>query len=117
MATDEQTPTIMTIKEASELLRVHPETLRRAIRAGELKAARLGHRTVRIAKDDLIAWFREKGGDQLYSDAKVIKPGRPKPSGKRVVLLKHEEKNATKKTTQNNTVKKSAAREPTTTAS
>jgi excisionase family DNA binding protein len=54
---------MLTVAEAAARLKVHPETIRRAIRKGELRALRFGHRTVRIAPADLEAWGRgEKQG-------------------------------------------------------
>jgi excisionase family DNA binding protein len=50
----------ITIAEAAAMLRLHPETIRRAVRAKELKAVRFGYRTVRIARVDLEAWLKSK---------------------------------------------------------
>jgi excisionase family DNA binding protein len=58
---------VLTIQEAADLLGLHRETVRRAIRTGELKATRLGYRTVRITKADLQAWFMSKGGRPLFT--------------------------------------------------
>jgi excisionase family DNA binding protein len=55
---------IYTIQEAAEYFKVHPQTLRRAIAAGRLKAAKFG-KDYRITKDDLIAFYRYSGGDKI----------------------------------------------------
>lgn len=40
--------TYMTVKEAAERLRVHPETIRRLVRSDELRAIKIG-RIIRIS--------------------------------------------------------------------
>jgi len=60
------------IKEAAELLSCHPDTLRRAIKAGKLKAAKLGTDTgkgkdYRISRADLQEYYRSLGGGELFS--------------------------------------------------
>jgi excisionase family DNA binding protein len=55
-----------TVKEAAEILSCNPETVRRAIRANELKAARLGS-DYRISKRDLDTYYRALGGGALYA--------------------------------------------------
>jgi excisionase family DNA binding protein len=47
---------MLTVAEAAARLKMHPETIRRAIRRGDLKALRFGYRTVRISLADLEAW-------------------------------------------------------------
>jgi excisionase family DNA binding protein len=47
------TETLLTLQEAADKLQCHPETLRRAILRGELKAGRLG-KEYRIDERDLI---------------------------------------------------------------
>ena len=59
----------VTIVEAAQLVGMHPESIRRAIRTGELEAARLGHRTYRIEKTALDAWWQSKGGRTLFPSA------------------------------------------------
>ncbi len=61
-----------TIKEAAERLACHPDTLRRAIKAGKLKAAKLGTDTgkgkgYRISRADLQEYYRSLGGGELFS--------------------------------------------------
>ncbi len=48
------------------MLTCHKETLRRAIRAGELQAARLG-REYRISRADLQAFWTAQGGGDLFT--------------------------------------------------
>jgi excisionase family DNA binding protein len=55
------------VKEAADIIGVHPDTIRRAIRAGKLKAAKL-NKDYRIAKTDLSKYFRESGGGELFED-------------------------------------------------
>ncbi len=58
--------TTFTLAEAAVLLSCHKETLRRAIGAGELRAARLG-REYRISRFDLQAFWTAQGGGELFS--------------------------------------------------
>ncbi len=48
------------------MLSCDKETLRRAIRAGELQAARLG-RTYRISRADLQVFWKSLGGGDLFA--------------------------------------------------
>ncbi|SHN56190.1 helix-turn-helix domain-containing protein [Desulfovibrio litoralis] len=57
--------TTYTLSEAATLLSCHKETLRRAIKEGSLRAARLG-RGWRISKVDLTAFWNEQGGGELF---------------------------------------------------
>lgn len=57
--------TTFTLAEAAELLSCHRETLRRAIRKGELQAAKLG-RGFRISRRDLEAFWKAGGGGDLF---------------------------------------------------
>ena len=50
----EETPELLTLKQASELLNVHPNTLRNWDKKGILKAARLGSRKDRRYKKDVV---------------------------------------------------------------
>jgi excisionase family DNA binding protein len=61
---------IYTIQEAAEYFKVHPQTLRRAIAAGKLKAAKLG-KDYRISKADLIAYYNAMGGVRLEPDDEI----------------------------------------------
>lgn len=67
------TRTTFTLLEAAALLQVHPETLRRAIKADELLAAKIG-KEYRISKTDLEAYWIAKGGGALFDDS-------PRPQG------------------------------------
>lgn len=58
--------TTFTLGEAADVLSCHKETLRRAIQAGELRAARLG-REYRISRIDLQAFWTAQGGGELFS--------------------------------------------------
>ncbi|MDR2488514.1 MAG: helix-turn-helix domain-containing protein [Desulfovibrio sp.] len=57
--------TTFTLAQAAELLNCHRETLRRAIRNGELRAAKLG-REFRISRFDLEAFWISSGGGELF---------------------------------------------------
>lgn len=56
---------IYTIIEAAELLHCHCNTLRKEIKAGKLKAARVG-RDIRISRTELERYFKTKGGGELF---------------------------------------------------
>ncbi|CAK7030944.1 MAG: hypothetical protein DELT_02785 [Desulfovibrio sp.] len=58
--------TTFTLAEAATVLSCHKETLRRAIGAGELQAARLG-REYRISRADLQAFWTAQGGGELFT--------------------------------------------------
>ena len=60
--------TTFTLAEAAELLSCHRETLRRAIRNGELRAAKLG-RGFRISRFDLESFWTASGGGDLFGGA------------------------------------------------
>lgn len=57
--------TTYTLTEAAALLSCHKETLRRAVREGSLRAARLG-RGWRISRVDLEAFWIAQGGGELF---------------------------------------------------
>jgi excisionase family DNA binding protein len=61
------TPQVFTIEKAAALLECHPETVRREIRDGKLKAARIG-RDYRISRHQLEEYWRAQGGGQLFED-------------------------------------------------
>lgn len=65
---NETTKAVVSVREAARLLGLHEETIRRAVRKGELKACRLGHRTLRISRTDLESYFRAHGGGALFSE-------------------------------------------------
>jgi len=47
-------------QEIAEVLKVHPATVRRWIRAGRLKAIRPGTRNYRVARADFEAFIKER---------------------------------------------------------
>ena len=57
----------LTLAEAARILKCHPETLRRAIKAGELRAAKM-KRLVRISRSDLQEYWTTLGGGRLFDD-------------------------------------------------
>ena len=64
---------VYTLHEVAELLKVHVETVRRAVRAGELKAATPGlgkgkGSDLRVSRIELARWWRTKGGGDLFAD-------------------------------------------------
>lgn len=59
---------VFTVEQVAELLKVHPETIRLAIRRGQLKAAKVG-RSFRIARPDLESFYRIRGGGELFPPA------------------------------------------------
>jgi excisionase family DNA binding protein len=79
-----------TLAEAADLMSCHRETLRRAIRNGSLRAAKLG-REFRISRWDLEAFWKAGGGGDLFSKDESSAgpelpvppagkgPGKPKP--------------------------------------
>jgi excisionase family DNA binding protein len=50
---------VMTVSTVAAVLRVHPDTVRKEIASGRLKALRLG-RAVRIARHEFIRWLNER---------------------------------------------------------
>lgn len=56
-----------TLDEAAEVLGVSRATVNRLIRAGELRASRLGHRTVRVSHEALMDLLRSKEGEGAAS--------------------------------------------------
>ena len=52
-----RTKPMMTYQEAAELMVISPRTLQRAAAVGDLAVVRIGHRTVRIRREDLDAWI------------------------------------------------------------
>src|SRR5690554_1099382 len=54
-------------KEAAELLLLHPETVRRFVREGLIKAVKIG-RAVRIERAELERYWRAQGGGELFGE-------------------------------------------------
>jgi len=50
---------IVTVKQLAEFLQVNEQTIKRAIKAGELKAFKVG-RDWRIEKESVIEWLKQK---------------------------------------------------------
>lgn len=90
--------TTYTLAEAASVLSCHKETLRRAIQAGELQAARLG-REYRVSRADLQAFWTAQGGGELFTpdqetdeaakaaEARESAPKPKKPSGPEQLTL------------------------------
>ena len=80
--------TTFTLAEAADVLSCHKETLRRAIQAGELRAARLG-REYRISRADLQAfWTAQGGGDLFMPDADAESDAQEKTTETREAAVK-----------------------------
>jgi excisionase family DNA binding protein len=60
--------TVFSVKEVAELLGVNEETIRRAIRNKNLKAAQFGGKHYKISRTDLSAYYRRLGGGSLFGD-------------------------------------------------
>lgn len=73
----------VSIAEAAELVKLHPNTVRRAVTSGALPATlpggadpkRTGRSAYRIKRADLLAWY---SGQPVPSPARTTKPGRSK---------------------------------------
>ncbi len=78
--------TTFTLGEAAELLSCHKETLRRAIKDGALRAARLG-RGYRISRIDLEAFWTAQGGGELFGETvgedQPVSPAQPREEKRR----------------------------------
>jgi len=55
-----------TVKEVAEITGLSIEKIRRALRAGELKAAKFGS-DYRISRHDLNKWYQACGGGSLFN--------------------------------------------------
>ena len=69
-------PQVYTLQEVAKLLGVHVETIRRAVRAGELKAAApgVGHgkgADLRVSRIELARWWRARGGGDLFDESRA----------------------------------------------
>ena len=58
---DENLSEYLTLKQVSELLKVHPNTLRNWDKNGTLKPIRIGERKIRLYKKEDIKKFLEAG--------------------------------------------------------
>jgi excisionase family DNA binding protein len=61
MLSNTPTRSLLTVKEVATILRLHPMTVRRLIRAGELPAVQLGGKghAVRVPEAELTGWLAE----------------------------------------------------------
>ena len=62
------------LDEVAAILGVHEETVRRAIRTGELAALKLP-RNYRVSRAELARWWAAKGGGQLFDAEPVAEDG------------------------------------------
>jgi excisionase family DNA binding protein len=51
----------LTVKEGADYLRVHPQTLRRWIKAGKVRVYRINRRIIRFRKEDLDSFIEREG--------------------------------------------------------
>jgi excisionase family DNA binding protein len=58
---------VFSVEEVAELFQCHKDTIRRAIHAGKLKAAKLG-KDYRISRADLESFYRTQGGGELFAE-------------------------------------------------
>ncbi len=65
-----------TLGEAADLLSCHKETIRRAIKDGSLRAAKLG-RGYRVSRADLEAFWSAMGGGALFEKAELVADPEP----------------------------------------
>jgi excisionase family DNA binding protein len=49
------------VQDVAHLLGMHPDVIRHAIQAGELRAEQAGHNVVCISRADLLAWLDARG--------------------------------------------------------
>ena len=72
---------VYTLQEVAEMLGVHVETIRRAVRAGTLRAASPGMgrgkgSDLRVSRVELARWWRAKGGGDLFDDVPSKRKGK-----------------------------------------
>ena len=64
---------VFSVPQLAALISVHPDTIRRAIAAGELKAAHGGGRShYRISRADAQNWWESRGGGILFPEIKPV---------------------------------------------
>lgn len=56
-----------TIKEAADVLGVSPQTVRRRLKSGKMKGAKVGHE-YRISRADLEEFYQKSGGGRLFPE-------------------------------------------------
>ena len=71
-------------KQVADILDRHPETVRRAIKNGELKASKLG-RSYRISRLDLDDYRGRHGGTSKRKESSKFQTGRPFGGGARAL--------------------------------
>ena len=59
---------VYTAVEVGAVLNLHPEHVRKMIRSGKIPAAKIGG-TWRVSKSDLAAYYRARGGGELFPAA------------------------------------------------
>ena len=69
------------LAEAAELVGYSTRTLRRAIDAGELLAARQASGSIRISRTELAAWWRNRGGGELFGQGAPTRNGASRTPG------------------------------------
>jgi len=63
------------LKDSASILGVHPDTLRRAIKSGKLKAAKI-RKDYRIGKIELERFFQAMGGGRLFGENNLKNPNK-----------------------------------------
>jgi len=69
--TDDQKQ-MYSVRDVAELFDVDPESVRRWIRSGNLKASKVG-RGYRVSRADLEAYYRDKGGGDLFATEEGVR--------------------------------------------
>lgn len=62
---------VLTVDEVAQYLRVHPMTVQRWCRTGELPAAKIG-RAYRIKRVELDLWWSKRTNTALKDDAEAL---------------------------------------------
>lgn len=61
------TSNLLTVAEVAVELHVHPDTVRRRIRAGEIRVVRMGRNIIRVRREDLEEFMRRGANLSLES--------------------------------------------------
>ncbi len=78
----------LTVPELAAITNMHPLTIRRAIAAGELKAASNGAKGhYRITRADANAWWKGRGGSDLFPEFASVQQPKPKAARRAFGLL------------------------------
>lgn len=85
MTDETATRAAYSLEEVGAMLGVHPQTVRRAIRKGELVAFQFA-RSYRVSRLELAKWWTSRGGGELFADTGAdTPPAEPKkPRTKKV---------------------------------